>query len=76
MTYLSTHQHVENNQNPHNIYSLGLKINLKKTKIMKITRNNNSVQVIGESLEDVDTFKYVGSMDFKRYGRGYYYKKN
>lgn len=56
--------------------SLGLNINLKKTKIIKITRNNYSVQVNGKRFEAVDTFTYVGSMDFRRYGRVYYNKKN
>lgn len=56
--------------------SLGLNINLKKTKIIKITRNNYSVQVNGKRFEAVDTFTYVGSMDFRRYGRVYYNNKN
>lgn len=56
--------------------SLGLNINLKKTKIIKITRNNNSVQVNGKRFEAVDTFTYMGSMDIRRYGGGYYIKKN
>lgn len=50
--------------------------NLKKNKIIRITRNNNSVQVNGELAEDVDTITYMDSMDIRRYGRGNNIKKN
>ena len=42
--------------------SLGLKINKKKTKVLRIkTTNNRPVTVGEEELEDVDTFTYLGS---------------
>lgn len=61
----STHQHIQEKTTKLNTTStsLGLNINLKKTKIMRINaRNKNSVQVNGEPLEDVDTFTYLGSI--------------
>ena len=42
--------------------SLGLNINKGKSKIMRLkTNNNNAVGVNGESLEDVESFTYLGS---------------
>lgn len=61
----STHQHIQEKTTKlhRTSTSLGLNINLKKTKIMRINaRNKNSVQVNGEPLEDVDTFTYLGSI--------------
>nr|XP_034311369.1 uncharacterized protein LOC117684225 [Crassostrea gigas] len=61
----STHQHIQEKATKLHTTprSLGLNINLKKTKIMRINaRNNSSVQVNGEPLEDVDTFTYLGSI--------------
>eukprot|EP00105_Crassostrea_gigas_P027665 XP_011449082.1 PREDICTED: uncharacterized protein LOC105343405 [Crassostrea gigas] len=61
----STHQHIQEKTTKLHTTStsLGLNINLKKTKIMRINaRNKNSVQVNGEPLEDVDAFTYLGSI--------------
>ena len=41
---------------------LGLNINRSKTKIMKSnTKNNNSITMNGEPLEETDSFTYLGS---------------
>jgi len=49
-----------------NAAAVGLKINLSKTKLMRIATDNNPLQVnIGNSMttiEDVDKFCYLGSM--------------
>ena len=61
----STHQHIQEKTAKLNetSRSLGLNINRKKTKVMRINaRNNNTVQVNGEQLEEVDTFTYLGSI--------------
>ncbi|CAG2187214.1 unnamed protein product [Mytilus edulis] len=42
---------------------LGLKINIKKTKIMKVkTRKGGTVSIEGEDIEEVDQFTYLGSI--------------
>ncbi|VDI07663.1 Hypothetical predicted protein [Mytilus galloprovincialis] len=42
---------------------LGLKINIKKTKIMKVkTRKGGTVSIEGENIEEVDQFTYLGSI--------------
>ena len=61
----STNQHIQEKTAKLNetSRSLGLNINRKKTKVMRINaRNNNTVQENGEQLKDVDTFTYLGSI--------------
>lgn len=61
----STYQHIQEKTTKlhETSRSLGLNINLKKTKIMRINaQNNNSVQVNREQLEDVEKFIYLGSI--------------
>ncbi|CAC5375496.1 unnamed protein product [Mytilus coruscus] len=42
---------------------LGLKINIKKTKIMRVkTRKGGTVSIEGEDIEEVDQFTYLGSI--------------
>ncbi|VDO52808.1 unnamed protein product [Schistosoma margrebowiei] len=43
--------------------SLGLNIHKRKTKVLKYnTENSNPVTVDGETLEDVESFTYLGSI--------------
>jgi argininosuccinate synthase len=61
----STHQHIQEKTTKLHETSkkLGLNINQKKTKVMRINaRNNNPVQVNGEPLENVNNFTYLGSI--------------
>lgn len=52
----------------------GMKINLKKTKVMRISRNEGrkiTINIAGEKLEQVKQFNYLGSTiteDFKSQG--------
>ena len=47
----------------------GLKISIKKTKVMRINVNNNNVAVInGQEVEDVDNFHYLGARITKHGG--------
>jgi hypothetical protein len=57
----STHQHIQEKTTKLHETSkrLGLNINQKKTKVIRINaRNNNPVQVNGEPLENVNNFTY------------------
>ena len=41
---------------------VGLKININKSKVMRINaRNNDNITINGEALEDVETFVYLGA---------------
>ncbi|VDP45305.1 unnamed protein product [Schistosoma margrebowiei] len=43
--------------------SVGLKIHKGKTKVLKYnTENSNSIRLDGETLEDVESFTYLGSV--------------
>ena len=42
----------------------GMKINVKKTKVMKVSRNGGgevNIYIDGQRVEQTDTFKYLGS---------------
>ena len=41
--------------------SAGLKINVSKTKLMKIWKSNENLQIYGTQVEEVDIFQYLGS---------------
>jgi len=50
----------------------GMKINVKKTKVMCISRNGNcriKIQIVSQLVEQVSEFKYLGSLKLEyRYG--------
>jgi len=60
-----TRQHIQEKttRQGRNAERIGLKVNKKKTKVMRInTRNTNPIQLDGENLEDIETFTYFGSI--------------
>ncbi|VDO84537.1 unnamed protein product [Schistosoma margrebowiei] len=51
--------------------SVGLSIHMEKTKFFKFKmKNNNPITLDGETLEDVESFKYLGSIIDEQGGSG------
>ena len=48
---------------------VGLKINATKTKLMRVgTKQDDGVMITGEQIEEVDEFRYLGSIVSKNGG--------
>ena len=62
--FLNTHKQMQDmvNELVNTGACLGLKVNTKKTKVMRLnTNNNSSITVNSEEVEDVTSFTYLGS---------------
>ena len=68
----STKQHIQTKTDKlaHDAERVGLKVNVDKSKLLQInSRNNDTVEVNGQEIEDVDRFVYLGATVAKE-GRG------
>ena len=61
----------KSNKMAENAGRLGLKVNIKKTKIMRINARDDGKYMNGETVEDVVRFMYLGAIVTKEGGVGY-----
>ena len=67
----STKQHIQTKTDKlaHDAERVGLKVNVDKSKLLQInSRNNDTVEVNGQEIEDVDRFVYLGATVAKEGG--------